>query len=239
MIRPVILLILLTTLLLILALPGCEKEKIVESTEYVHDIEYVTTPPDTVFRVDTVFTRDSITVDNTDTVIISDTVLVSDTVIQTETEYVYDTTLVIDTVEIVINEYDTVVVVDTVQTVQCNPSAIFAFDAMEYHCNPVILQAINQEYGYSDGWIFYLTTHQSYVAQVSNNVWDLYGFIDYWTPEWDGFAGFEYYWRMTYLGGDPSSPNNWDMAEPPATTATHVPGLKRTPEDSPAQRTLR
>ena len=47
MIRSAVLITALIILAMILALPGCEKEKIVESTEYIHDIEYVELPADT------------------------------------------------------------------------------------------------------------------------------------------------------------------------------------------------
>ncbi|UCG63155.1 MAG: hypothetical protein JSV52_07710, partial [Candidatus Zixiibacteriota bacterium] len=63
MIRNIVILLSLIVCLMILSLPGCEKEKIVESTEYIHDIEYVELPADTVFRVDTVLIQDSITIE--------------------------------------------------------------------------------------------------------------------------------------------------------------------------------
>ena len=62
MIKPVVIIVALIIIAMILSLPGCEREKIVESTEYVHESEFVALAADTVFRIDTVFTQDSTTV---------------------------------------------------------------------------------------------------------------------------------------------------------------------------------
>ncbi|UCG60328.1 MAG: hypothetical protein JSV52_08305 [Candidatus Zixiibacteriota bacterium] len=229
MIRNIVILISLTAFLMILSLPGCEKEKIVESTEYIHDVEYVELPADTVFRVDTVLIQDSITIENTDTVVIIDTV--------TETDHVYDTSYVYDTV--VVANYDTVVVTDTVTTVQCEPNEYFAVTAMQYYCDPVVIQVINQEYGINDGWVFYLSTFQLDLTQQSTEIYDMYGFIDYWTPDWSGLYAFEFYWRMVYTGGDPADVNNWEMIEPPVSTAAPQPGVRLAPDGASAQRALR
>ena len=222
---------LLSLAALVLFMSGCDKEKIVESTEYVHDIEYVQLPADTVYCVDTVLNADSVAVQNTDTVTVTDTVV--------QVDYVYDTVTNYDTVEVTIDHYDTVIVTDTVELVRCNPNAHFAMAALEYYCDQVVLEAINQEYGISDGWIFYLSEFQAYLAQQSTDVYDICGYIDYWTPDWSGFAAFEYSWRMTFTGGDPADVNNWQMSTPPATMATFEPGIKRSPDDSASRRSLR
>ncbi|UCD64817.1 MAG: hypothetical protein JSW34_05120 [Candidatus Zixiibacteriota bacterium] len=222
---------LLAILSLIASLPGCEKEKVVESTEYVRDIEYVELPADTVYRTDTVVSHDSVTVENTDTVIVSDTVV--------QTDYVYDTVLVHDTVEVVENHYDTVVVTDTVMTVQCDPTEQFAVAAMQYYCDPIVIDAVNQSYGLTDGWIFYLSCFQLDLTKQSSDVYDIYGYIDYWTPDWSGFAAFEFYWRVTYTGGDPADVNNWELGTPPTTAANYQPGIKLMRDRAPSQTVLR
>ncbi len=229
--RLIVIITLFSVLTLLVSLPGCEKEKIVESTEYVHDIEYVQLPADTVYRVDTVFSADSVAIHDTDTVVVTDTVV--------QVDYIYDTVTYYDTVEITVDHFDTVIVTDTVELVQCDPNVHFALAALEYHCDPVVIAAIAQEYGVNDGWVFYLSEFQVYLAQQSSDVYDVYGYIDYWTPDWSGFAAFEYYWRMTFTGGDPADVNNWQMSTPPTTMATFEPGIKRSPDDGASRRSLR
>ena len=63
----------------------------------------------------------------------------------------------------------------------------------------------------------------------SSSVYDIYGYIDYWAPEWADFYSFEYYWRMTYTGGDPTNPNNWDISEPPGYVPNFQPGINMIP----------
>ena len=221
---------------------GCEKEKIVESTEYVHDIEYVEMPADTVFQFDTVIVEGSSPDDGTDTVFVTDTVVqtdnvydtvvVSDTVVQTE--YVYDTVVTVD------HQYDTVTVTDTVETViqQCDPNEYFAAAALHNYCDPLVLEFINQEFQIDDGWIFYLSTFQLDLQSPASGVYDMYGYIDYWTPDWSGFYPLEFYWRMVYLGGDPANMANWEITLPPA-TASHSPGVRLSQDGAQSSRTLR
>ncbi|MEW6412781.1 MAG: hypothetical protein AB1483_09950 [Candidatus Zixiibacteriota bacterium] len=220
----------LAILTVVIVLIGCEKEKIVESTEYVHETEteYVF---DTIVRIDTVVDSAPNPVQGVDTVVLEDTLVLVDTVTITETDYIYDTTLLYDTVTIDHNYYDTVVVTDTVETVRCDPNGYFAFAAMQYYCDPLVIQFIYQEFGYSDGWIYYLSMFQSDIAQVSSNVYDIYGYCDYWTPDWTGYYPLEYYWRLTFTGGDPSDVANWDMAEPPV-SASREPGVRLMPADA-------
>jgi hypothetical protein len=187
---------------------------------------------DTVFRVDTVFNSDGSPAQTIDTVLVQDTVEVSDTVTVTETDYIYDTTMIYDTVTVEHNYYDTVVVTDTVETVRCDANEYFAFAAMQNYCDPLVIQFINQEFGYTDGWIYYLSMFQSDIAAVSSNVWDIYGYCDYWTPDWTGYYPLEYYWRLTFTGGDPANLANWQMAEPPTMTAGYRPGIKLAPSDA-------
>ncbi len=193
-----------------LAIAGCDKEKIVESTEYIHDVEYIELPPDTVIQVDTVFTSDSVTIHTTDTVLVFDTVV--------QVDYIYDTVHVYDTV--------TNVIVDTVVNNQCAPNEYLALTALQYYCDLMVFDAINTEFGISGGWVLYLSAFQTQLTKKSSGVYDIYGYIDYWTPEWDGFYAFEYYWRMTYSGGDPANPLNWQMSEPPATVSGYQPGVR-------------
>jgi hypothetical protein len=200
---------------------GCNKEKTVTSTEYVHDIEYVKTPPDTVFQVDTVVTRDSVLVYAVDTVVLFDTTIqtVVDTVIQVQ--------YVIDTVVTVEQHYDTVVIIDTVLTTQCSPNEHFAFAAIQYYTDPLVIELVYQEYGLTDGWIFYLSEFQSDWTVQPSNVYDVYGLIDYWTTDWSGFYPLEYYWRVSFLGGDPADVANWELSEPPSSASVGTqPGLR-------------
>ncbi len=198
------------TLLLVVAVfltvAGCDKEKIVETTEYIHDVEYIESPPDTVF------------VSDTTTINSSDTVFLTDTVVQINHEY--DTVFVYDTVTTVQNHYDTVLVP------QCSPNELLATSALEYRCDPLVLEAINAEFGLSEGWILYLSAFQIEITRQSASVYDIYGIIDYWTPDWTGFYPFEFFWRMTFNGGDPADPDNWTMSEPPGAVSGHNPGIQ-------------
>jgi hypothetical protein len=228
----------MTILLLVLLAAGCDKEKIVESTEYVHDVEYIQLPPDTIFHTDTVVVNDSIPVHDVDTVVIRDTVVqvnhVHDTVV------VYNTVTVHDTVVTVQHHYDTTVVIDTVVTQQCTPNQNLAYTALENHCNELVIQFINQEFGYTDGWVFYLSAYQCEVTRRSANVYDIYGYIDYWTPDWSGYYPLEFYWRMTFTGGDPADPDNWQISEPPVGAPTdHAPGVRVVPNQSTIQSEMR
>jgi len=211
---------------LLLGAGGCEKEKIVESTEYIHDIEYVEMDPDTIFVVDTVFNSDSVTVHTTDTVYY--------------TNIVHDTVTVHDTVFTVQNHYDTTVIVDTVLTVQCDPNEYLAIAALHYYTDPLVLDFIYQEFGYTDGWIFYLSSFQLDLTKQSSDIYDIYGYIEYWAPDWSGYYPLEFYYRMTYSGGDPSDVASWVISEPPtASPGAYTPGIKLVPEDMQVQRTLR
>jgi len=194
-------------LLLIAALvgaAGCDKEKIVQSTEYVHDTQYVEQPPDTVFQVDTVYNNDSVIVNHTDTLTVHDTVV--------QVNYVHDTVTVYQT--------------DTVLTTQCDPNEYLAFSALQYYCDPLVIQFINNEFGLTDGWIFYLSAFQVELTTQSASTYDIYGYIDYWTPDWSGYYPIEYYWRLTYTGGDPADPESWRLDDPPANAPNHTPGIK-------------
>ncbi len=200
---------------------SCDKERIVESTERTHDTEYVQLPPDTVLLTDTIYINDSVMVNHTDTVTV--TVHTTDTLYQTN--YVYDTVVTVQ------NHYDTTVVVDTVQTLQCNPNELLAVQAMEYHSDPQVIDFINQQFGYNDGWVFYLSTFQLDLTAQSSTVYDMYGYIDYWVPDWSAYYPLEFYWRMTFTGGDPADPDNWQIAEPPAAVSGHQPGVRIMPQN--------
>jgi len=112
---------------LIAAFGGCDKEKVLESTEteYVHDIEYVQLPPDTVMINNTVYHHDTVTVFDTDTIYRVDTVagqIVYDTVVQVHNHYDTTTVYLHDTISNTYYIHDTVFVnygsVDTVTIVQ-------------------------------------------------------------------------------------------------------------------------
>lgn len=234
-------------LLGLLAISGCDKEKIVESTEIVKEVEYVTLPPDTVVQFDTVLIDDSVIVQVVDTVVINgiDTVTITDTVIQTQTIYdtvttiqqVYDTIMIYDTTTLVDHHYDTVpiLVIDTVETVRCNPNEYTALGALQYHCDPLVMQMIQQEFGLTDGWIYYLTSNQLAYTIQSETVYDIYGYIDYWTADWSGYYPLEFNWRLTFTGTDPGDPTHWTMTDAPVAS----PGLRILPEASDTHKVLR
>ena len=195
-------LIALLMIVVTIAFVSCDKEKIVESTE----IREVTTT-----IIDTVFVRDTVNTQLTDTV----TITVSDTVIQ----YISQPA---DTVIQYITVTDTVVVGSNGPV----PDVSAAFTAMQAYTDVVVIEAINAELGYTDGWIFYLSAYMSYIAHPSENVWDFSGYIDYWAPDWSDFYAFEYGWRLTYVSGDPEDPNNWSVSEIPAGAPNGASGLK-------------
>nr|MBN2277397.1 hypothetical protein [candidate division Zixibacteria bacterium] len=216
--KTLIIAVLLAGFLLFLLVSGCDKERIVESTEYIHDIEYVESPPDTVFMIDTVYNHDSTTVNTTDTVLIIDTV--------TQVTYIHDTVTVIE------NHYD------TIQVTQYSPNEYLAIAALQYYTDPMVIDFIYDEFGYDDGWVFYLSSFQLDLTRQSSGVYDIYGYIDYWTPDWSGYYPLEFYWRMVYTGGDPADPDNWDLTDPPSSVAVHTPGIKLTTGNTAANRNL-
>lgn len=202
---------------------GCNnKEKIVNSTEYVHDIQYVQSPPDTILHVDTVFSHDSSVVHTVDTILRIDTVYNTNVIHDT----VRTTVIVHDTVVTIVHNYDTVVVTDTILQTQCLPSGTSAVVAMEIQTDPLVLDYANQTYGLSDGYIFYLSPAQMNLSKVSTGVYDIYAYLEYYSTDWSQYEAFEIYWRMTYTGGDPNDPSNWEMSDPPSAVSGHQPGLK-------------
>jgi len=206
---------------------GCDKEKIVESTEIIKETEYIALPPDTVILTDTVFINDSVNVHTTDTVVIIDTIIQTNTVYDTVTVTVHDTTITIQ------YQYDTitVTVTDTIMTGQCDPDEYTAMGALQHHCDPLVMQLILQEFGLTEGWIYYLSSNQLAFTQPSATVYDIYGYIEYWTVDWSGYYPLEFNWRLTFTGSDPTDPNHWTMSEPPVAS----PGLKIVPRTTDAQ----
>ena len=178
---------------------ACSKERIVESTQYVKDVEYVQLPGDTVIEIRTVH----------------DTIRVSDV--------------------------DTVFLVDTVTTGggSSGANASLAIAAMQYYTDPQVFEFAEAEFGLTDGWIFYLSSLQLSAESPSPGVYDLFGYIDYWAPDWSGYYPLEFGWRLTYKGGDASKPTNWTQTEPPAAIAGHHPGLRRIPDSERANQTVR
>lgn len=233
---------LLTILFFLSTMYGCDKEKIITTTETISEVEYVELPPDTVLIADTLYLSDSIVINNTDTLYINttDTLNINNTdtlvINTTDTFTVYDTTQIthysVDTVEIVHNFYDTVTVTVTVTdtVTQNNPDAYYAYSALQYHTNPGVLQFINAEFGLTDGWIFYLTSFQNEITNPSPGVYDYYGYIDYWTPDWSSYYPLEYYWRVTFTGGDPSNPQNWQLTDPPDAVNGNSGGFNLVPD---------
>jgi len=196
-------------LLLMISIAGCDKEKIVESTEYIHDIEYVESPPDTVFHVDTTYISDSIVVHVTDTVRLTDTVVTTQ------------------------NHYDTIFVTDTVFQTQYQASASAAVEAMQHYTDPFVLEYVNQMYGLGEGWIFYLASSQMDITHPSANIYDIYGYLEFYSADWSAYYPFEFYWRLTYTDGDPSVAGNWQMSEPPAKVSGHQTGIAPSSRNTP------
>lgn len=216
--------LLCTVLFLTVLAAGCNKERIVESTEYIHDIQYIESPPDTVTVRDTVFRSDSVIVHTEDTMRITDTLRITNTIHDT----VRVTTIVHDTVQV------TNVVHDTVLRAQCTASTQMAIDAMISQSDPLILAFLMQEVGENDGWVFHLSPSQMNITQVSSTVWDIYSAVDYWAADWSGYTQIEMYWRLTFTGGDASNPNNWTMTDPPA-APQYRPGITPTVKSATAQ----
>ena len=206
--------LLCTVLFLTVLAAGCNKERIVESTEYIHDIQYIESPPDTVTVRDTVFRSDSVIVRTEDTIKITDTLRITNTIH--------------DTVQV------TNVVHDTVLRAECTASTQMAIDAMISQSDPLILDFLLQEVGENDGWVFHLSPSQMNITQVSSTVWDIYSVVDYWAADWSGYTQIEMYWRLTFTGGDASNPNNWTMTDPPA-VPQYRPGINPTVKSAAAQ----
>jgi len=196
--------------LTILMIAGCEKEKIVTSTEYIEHVEYIESPPDTIIMVDTLPIGDTVIVH------VSDTVIWYDTIVRT----VHDTTIVIE------QHYDTITITDTIATSQSLPNEHLAFSALQYYSDPLVISFINLEFGYNDGWVLYLSEFQVNLNGQSSSVYDIYGCIDYWTPDWSAYYPMEFWWRLSYTGGDPADMQNWRMSEPPPAASGRPPGLK-------------
>lgn len=213
-----------TAVFLTVLAAGCNKERIVQSTEYVHDIQYIESPPDTVIVRDTVFHSDSVVVHTKDTIRITDTLRITNTVHDT----VRITSIVHDTVRI------TTVVHDTVLKAQCNASPQMAVDAMISLSDPLILEFLMQQIGQNDGWVFHLSPSQIDITQASSTVWDIYSLVDYWAADFSGYYQIEMLWRMTFTGGDASNPNNWTIADVPASTR-YKPGINPVEKAAAAQ----
>jgi len=229
--------------ILLLAFVSCENRERITETEYVHDIQYVESPPDTVLRIDTLYRNDTLTQFDTvfmgggDTVVQYDTVMQIDTVFDsstdtvTITQVIHDTTMIFDTVNVVNTIYDTVTRIDTVVQEACAPFVQFAFSAMQYHADAEVIAFINSEFGYDDGWVYYLSIAMSDISSPSTGVYDFYGYIDYWAPDFSGYYPLEYYWRVSLTGGDPADPDNWQLSEPPS-APKREPGVRLAPETS-------
>ena len=176
--------------------------------------------------MDTVFNN------STDTLIITENIYDTVTVIDTVnvTNNIYDTVTVIDTVNITNNIYDTVTVTvnhyDTTTISQCDPFVQFAFAALQYYGDAEILNLINSLFGYNDGWVYYLSISQSDLQSPSYGVYEIYGYANYWTVGFASYYPLEYFWRVTYLGGDPSDPDNWKLSDPPNRSSGKTGGVK-------------
>jgi hypothetical protein len=211
--RSKILLSSFAVLTVVLLLFGCNnKERIVESTQYVHDITYQTDTIN-VYHTDTVFRgNDTVRVYSHDTVRVTDTARIHDTVRVTVTVH--------DTVTTIKNHYDTLTVTvtvhDTIVKPQWIPTQQAAIVAMQVQTDPQVLQFANEQFGETSGWVFYNSPAQMTVTKVSTGVYDIGAYVDYWTTDFAGYYPLEVAWRMTYKSGDPSIATNWTMADPPA-----------------------
>ncbi len=213
----------LTLLFFMSILYGCDKEKIVTTTETVRETEYIELPPDTVLIADPLFLTDSVIVNNSDTVTLF--VNITDTLTTFDTLFITNT--LTDTVTITQNFYDTVTVTVTDTVIQNNvtPDEYYAYSALQSHTDPAVLQFINTEFGLTDGWIFYLSSFQHNITNPSAGVYDFYGYIDYWTPDWSSYYPLEYAWRVTFTGGDASNPQNWTLTDPPVVVSGKNSGI--------------
>lgn len=202
----------------LLVASSCTKERIVESTEYIEIKEYILLPGDTVIQVITI----------TDTVYIQGS---ADTVYSIQYDTVYSN--IIDTVYSI--QYDTVTIIDSAGSGMGSPNVHLALSALQYYNNPLILQLTLIRFGLSDGWIFYLTEYQTDAQEAAPGVYDIYGHIDYWTPDWTGFLPLEYFWRITHTGGDPAVSTNWELSNSPLGITGFTPGLHPVKESSRAK----
>ena len=155
-----------------------------------------------------------------------------------ETEYIQevevielpaDTIYIVDTVATTQIKYDTVFVTDTVGgsgTGLGLPNEGLAVTALHYYNDPLVNEFVTQEFGYTNGRIFYLSTHQLALVKQSEQVYDIGGYIDYWAPDWSGYYPLEFVWRMTHTGGDPTDPLNWAISEPPGAVQGNDPGMR-------------
>ncbi len=234
---------LLFLMILALAFVSCENKERITETEYVHDIQYIESPPDTVLRIDTLFTADTLILIDTvftgggDTIVQYDTVLRVDTVYNssvdtvTVTQVIHDTTRIYDTINVVNTVYDTVFSVDTVLQQANAPYVQFAFAALQYQADPAVIDFINSEFGYDDGWVYYLSIAMSDISSPSTGVFDFYGYIDYWSPDFSGYYPLEYYWRITLVGDNPADPDDWQISDPPSAPKKN-PGVSLSPDAS-------
>lgn len=188
-------------------------------------------PPDTILIHDTVVINEG---GGTDTVYATDTVYQSETV--------YDTVTITetDTVETVQHHYDTtiVTVTDTVTVTQSSPDLANAYNALMYYTDPMVMEFIYAEFGLDDGWTLYSSGAQIAFAQASPGVYDIAGYIDYWTPDWSSYYPLEFQFRMSYTSGDPSDVDNWTITESTAMPG-YTSGVSVSKNNSDEQRSLR
>lgn len=207
-------LFIMAALLILIMVYGCEKEKIVTNTEIVKETEYIETDPDTVMITDTVIINNS----SSDTIFVTDTVsqteYIYDTITETETVYIHDTVTVTQTEYI----YDTVTVTNTVYdtVIQQSADANLAYTSMQSYVSPMVFDLIYSEFQLTDGFVLYLAIGQNDMQNPSTGVYDMFGYAEYWTADASGYYPLEYYFRMTYNGGDPANPANWSITDPPS-----------------------
>lgn len=132
-------------------------------------------------------------------------------------------------------QYDTVRIIDSVSGV-ADPNVHLAISALQYYNNPLVIEFVRAELGLSDGWIFYLSEFQTDRQEASPGVYDFYGYINFWAPDWSGYYPFDYLWRITHTGGDPSVSSNWALTESPLGVAGYSPGLHFVKESARAAR---
>jgi len=121
-------------LLILFVSTGCDKERIVTSTEYIEQTEYIELPGDTVTVRDTVVQTEhhydtTILIDTVyESTNVFDTVIVVDTVYQTEP--IYDTIVVTDTLVTIVNHYDTTTITDTIYQTEPVYDTVIQFDTV-------------------------------------------------------------------------------------------------------------
>jgi hypothetical protein len=198
----------LVTFSLLLIASGCNKEKIVENTEYVHDTEYVQLPPDTVTLYDTIRIIDTTTSSDVDTIIVIDTVIkvttVHDTVVVNHVIY--------DTVRTTVHDTVTTIHHDTVTVTSYRAGKGTAFVALQAYLDANYFSGDYVEYLSLASMAAYNSANSTTfgVTASGTNSWDVYGMLYSNAEE----TYYEFEMLVTYNGsGNPDNLSSWTVDE--------------------------